>query len=161
MSVVSLDAWANDLGQEPSAALSLVNPVFDQTGRSNVVVLFTQLVRGTQVSGQFQIVRAKLNQHVLRRDAFVVAVLEPQMLGDITDGSDCSSTDFARSLGDIVRHREDLSTMLIEQEVVISEMRAIDVPMEILRLDIESEHVGEQFAQLAGDLYDGIAPQVC
>jgi hypothetical protein len=51
--------------------------------------------------------------------------------------------------------------MLIEQEVVISEMRATDVPVETLRLDIESEHVGEQFAQLSGDLYDGIAAQVC
>jgi hypothetical protein len=78
-------------------------------------VLFTQLVRGTEVSRQFQIVRAKLSQHVLRRDAFVVVVLEPLMLRDIADGFDYSSADFARALGDIIRHREDLTALLIEQ----------------------------------------------
>ena len=49
---------------------------------------------------------------------------------------------------------------VIEQQMVIAEMRATHVPVEILRLDIESEHVREQFAQLVGDLHDGIAAQV-
>jgi hypothetical protein len=37
--------------------------------------------------------------------------------------ADCGSAEFARPLGDIVRHREDLSTLIIEQQMVIAEMR--------------------------------------
>jgi hypothetical protein len=55
-------------------------------------------------------------------------------------------------LGDVVGHREDLSTVLIEQEVVIAEERAAHVPVEVLRLNVKCKHVGEQFTKLARDL---------
>jgi hypothetical protein len=138
---------SHDLGQEPSAVLSLVNPVFDQTGRSKVVVLFTRLVSGTQVSRQFQIVPAKLSQHVLGRDPFVVVVLEPLMLREIADGSDCSSADFWAPARRYRPSSPRVEYLLIEQQMVIAEMRATPVPVEFLRLDIESEDVGEQFVQ--------------
>src|SRR5271170_5356422 len=151
----------HDLRQKPGTALSLVNPDLDQTGRGDVVVLFTYLVRRTHASRQIQIVRAKLSQHVLRRHVLLVVVLQPLMLRDVADGPESSSAEFACPLGDIVRHREDLSTLIIEQQMVIAEMRAAHVPVEILRLEVESEHVGEHLAQLGGNLYDGIAAQVC
>ena len=37
--------------------------------------------------------------------------------------------------------------MLVEQQMIVAEMRARDMPMEILRLDIESEDVGEQLVE--------------
>src|ERR1700689_384696 len=81
----------HDLRQEPGAALSLVNPDFDQTGGSDVVVLFTYLVRCAQISRQIQVVRTKLGQHVFRGHALGVVVLEALMLRDIADGPDCCS----------------------------------------------------------------------
>src|SRR5216684_3844729 len=151
---------SHDLGQEPGAALGLVDPVLNQTGCSYIVVLFAQLVRGTQVSRQLLIVSAKLGQHVLRGHAFSVIVLQALMLRDIADRPDRSSADFARPLSDVVGHREDSSTVLIEQEVVIAEVPAAHVPVEVLRLDVEREHVGEQFMKLASNLHHGVAAEV-
>ena len=71
---------SHDLREEPGAALSLVNPVLDQAGRGDIVVLFTQLVRGSAGFASALIVSAKLSQHVLGRHTFSVIVLQPLML---------------------------------------------------------------------------------
>src|SRR5260370_28030111 len=83
------------------------------------------------------------------------------MLRDIADGPDRGAADFARRLGDIVGHREDLSAMLIEQEVVIAKVLAAHVPVEVLGLNVKCKHVGEQFTKFARDLYDRVVTEVC
>src|SRR4029077_2030875 len=60
-----------------------------------------------------------------------------------------------------VGHREDLRTVLIEQKVVIAEVRAAHVPVEVLRLNVKCKHVGEQFTKLARDLYDRVLTEIC
>jgi len=47
--------------------------------------------------------------------------------------------------------------MLIEKEMVIAEVRACHMPMEVLRFQIESEEIREQIAQLTRYLFDSTA----
>ena len=43
--------------------------------------------------------------------------------------------------------------MLIEQEVVIPEVEAAHVPVEVLRLDIQCEHVSQQSRERGRDFF--------
>ena len=55
-----------------------------------------------------------------------------------------STADLARALGQDVDAGLQLVALLVEQEVVVAEMRAADVPVEVLGLDVERERVGDQ-----------------
>jgi hypothetical protein len=65
------------------------------------------------------------------------------MPGDVADRAKCPTADLAGSLGDLVGHREDLSCVLIQEQVVVAEMLPAHVPVEILVLHVERKHVGK------------------
>ena len=54
------------------------------------------------------------------------------------------AADLADTLGDRVGDAEDLVGLLVEDQMVVAEMRAADVPVEVLGLEIEGEDVGKQ-----------------
>src|SRR5260370_22587035 len=54
---------ARDLWQEPCPPCGLVNPCFNQTCCSNVVVAFAEFVRGAEESCETLVVGAKLRKH--------------------------------------------------------------------------------------------------
>src|SRR5579862_9586417 len=56
----------DDFGQKPDSALSLIDPHFNQAGGGDVVVLFTEFVRGAEEPVEPAIVVTELLQHVLR-----------------------------------------------------------------------------------------------
>jgi hypothetical protein len=58
--------------------------------------------------------------------------------------------------GNRIGSGKNLCGLFVEHQVVVSEMRAGDVPMEIFRFDIERKHVGEQGRQSAGYISDCI-----
>src|SRR5689334_16661034 len=62
------------------------------------------------------------------------------------------AAELAHAFGDRVRRLIDLARLLIEHEMIIAKMRPGDVPMKILRLDIEREEVGKQLRQSRGNL---------
>jgi len=90
------------------------------------------------------VVGAKLPQHLLRTNPFFIVVFQTLMLRDIADGAKRGSADFARPLGDIVSHGEDLRRVLVEEQVVIAEVAPAHMPVKILRLHVKREHVGQQ-----------------
>ncbi len=50
--------------------------------------------------------------------------------------------------------------LLVEQQMVVAEMRAADVPVEILGLHIERKGVGQQAVERRGNLLDGVVRQI-
>src|SRR5262249_55616109 len=50
--------------------------------------------------------------------------------------------------------------VFVEQQVVVTEMRSTHVPMEVLGLYVECEHVREHAVQGRGDITHGVRPQV-
>jgi hypothetical protein len=77
---------------------------------------------GTQLPGQLQVVVTKLDQHVPRRDEFLIVIFEALVSGDVADRAERRTADLARALGDIVGDREDLSCLLAQEQVVVAEM---------------------------------------
>src|ERR1700693_3740697 len=89
----------------------------------------------------------KLCQHLFGRDKLVIVVRQALMARDVTDRTDGGSAKFARPLGDVVRHGEDLRSLLVQEQVVVAKVWTAHVPVEVLRLYIEREHVSKQFAE--------------
>ena len=52
---------------------------------------------------------------------------------------------------------ENLRRLVIEQQMIIAEMRPRDVPVEILGLDVKGIGIGQQPVQRPGDLRSGVA----
>ncbi len=61
-----------------------------------------------------------------------------------------------RALGDRVGHREDLVALIVKQQVVVAEVGTAHMPVEILRLQIEGEHIGQHRVQRGSNIADGI-----
>ena len=93
------------------------------------------------------VVLHQLQQHVLRADALGMAVLQPLVAGDVADRAKSRPPDLARPFRDGVGHGEDLVGLLVQQQVVVPEMRSTHVPVEVLRLEVEREDVGEELTQ--------------
>src|SRR5208337_1945518 len=61
---------------------------------------------------------------------------------------------------DGVGGRKNLFALLVEHQVVVPEMRTRHVPVEVLCLQVEREHIGEQPREGGGDLARGVCPEV-
>src|SRR5207302_4730101 len=68
--------------------------------------------------------------------------------------------DLARSLRDIVCHGKDLLGVLVEKQVVITKVTPTHVPMEILRLQIKREDIGQERTQLFRYLHHSIVVKI-
>ena len=80
-----------------------------------------------------------------RRHEIGVVVLDHGLqLGDMADRAQRGAADLADPLGHVVGGAKDVGGLLVEQQVVVAEMRPADVPVEILGLEIERVAVGQQ-----------------
>src|SRR6516225_4158790 len=130
----SLPCNAGRLEQEPGAPLGLVDPVLDQAGASHVVVLVANRVGLAQARYQLLVVVAQLREHVEGGDEVCVVVQHALQAADVADGPQRSAADLAHALGDGVGGRENLLALLVEEEMIVAEMGAGYMPMEILGL---------------------------
>ena len=106
------------------------------------------------------VVVAQLGQHVERVDEVGVVVGDALQPRDMADRAERRAADLAHALGDVVGDGEDLVGLLVEEQVVVAEMRPAHVPMEILGLEVEREGVGEQRVERAGDVAAGIVAEI-
>src|SRR5262249_47639434 len=89
---------------------------------------------------------------VVVRDA-----LEPR---DLADRMQRQATDLAHPLGDLIGRSENLVRLLVEQQMIVAEMRAADMPMEILGLEIECKRVSKQRIERARDVAARIGAEI-
>src|SRR6516225_8044436 len=109
----SLLCHAGRLEQEPGPPLGLVDPVLDQAGAGHVLVLVANRVSLAQARRQLLVVVAQFGKHIQRRDEVGVVVQHALQAADV-----------AHALGDVVGGRENLLALLVEEEMVIAEVRA-------------------------------------
>jgi len=82
------------------------------------------------------------------------------VVADIADGMERCTTDLPSSFGDHIGHCEYLRCLFIEEQVVIAKVGTADVPMEVFRLDIKREYIGQQLPQIARDLGDRFIAEI-
>src|SRR5262249_1260151 len=78
----------------------------------------------------------------------------------VPDRAQRRAADLAHALGKLVGSGENLLGLLVEQQVVVAEMRSAHVPMEVLRLHVEREHVGQNGVDGSGNGPDRLAAEV-
>ena len=76
------------------------------------------------------------------------------------DRAQRGAADLAHALGEFIGGREDVICLLIEQEVIIAEVPAAHMPMEVLGFHIERETVGKQAIQRFRDFLDRVFGQI-
>ena len=143
------------LKQEPAAALSLVDPVFKQARCRYVFRVIAKRVSGAHAEDQSFFVLVQLGKHVLSGYEVGVIVRNSLQPRNVTDGANCRSADFSNSLRDVVGHGKQLVSVLIEQQMIVAEVRTTHVPMEVLGFEIKAEHVCQQCIQGAGNFHNG------
>src|SRR5882672_7529940 len=145
-------ALAARLEEKPSAPLRLVDPDLEQARGRNVAVLVASAVRFPHACRQLKVVLAELCKHVQRRDEVGIVVRQPLQLADVAYGMQGRASDFPYPFGDGVRNGEDLVRLLVEQQMVVAKMRARDVPVEVLRLEVQGEEVRKQDVERPRDV---------
>jgi hypothetical protein len=72
--------------------------------------------------------------------------------GDVADRAQGYAADLAHALGEFVGGGENLLGLLVEQQMIVAEVRARHVPMEVLGLHVEGECIGQQPVHGLGDV---------
>jgi hypothetical protein len=85
----------------------------------------------------------ELTQHVRWVHKLRVVVRNALQTRDVTDGTDGGSADLTNTLGDVIRHGEELIAVVIEQ-MVVAKMWSAHMPMKVLRLDISGKYICKQ-----------------
>src|SRR4051794_21436479 len=114
-SVAGRIASAARLEQKPGAPLGLVDQVLQQARGGHVAVLVAQVVRLAHTGRKGLVVVAKLTQHVERVDVVRVVVENAFEPRSMTERSQRRAADFAYTLSQGIRCREDLLCLLVEQ----------------------------------------------
>src|SRR5258706_2105542 len=122
-------------------------------------MLVAHIVGLANAIGELSMVLAQLRQHVERRDVFRVVVQYALQTRDVANGAQRGSTELAHTLRNRVGCGIDLIGLLIEQQVIVAEVRPGDVPMGVLGLEIEREEIGEQRVERPRDISGRLRPK--
>jgi hypothetical protein len=149
------------LEQEPFAALGLVDGHFEQAGGRHILILVADLVRGPLSLRQMDIVLHQLFYHLRWGDEVFVIVFDRLQLADMADGADRCAAYAPDALSYDVDCGEDLVGVLVEEQMVVAEVRACQMPVEVLRFYIQSKQVRNQRVKRLCDLLDALWLQIC
>src|SRR6185437_13193888 len=147
------------LEQEPGAALGLIDEGFQEARGGDVVLLAAKIVGAAHAGDQCLVVLAQFAQHVLRRHEVGVVVLDALQASDMADRAQRGAAQLAGALGQFVGHFENLLRLLVQQQVIVAEMRSADMPVEILGLQVKGKDVGQECVERAGNVAAGIVAQ--
>src|SRR6266850_2444106 len=148
------------LEKEPHAPFRLVNPGLYQAGARHIPMFAAKSVRFAKPRRELFIVVAQLRKHIEGRNVLRVVVQNALETGNVTDGAQRRSADFAHALGDAVGGREDLAGLLVHQEVVVAEVRAGHVPVEIFSFQVQGEHVRQERIECSRNIVLRICTQI-
>ena len=102
--------------------------------------------------GESRVLLAQLCEHIERRHVFGVVVQNALQTRHMGDRAQRSPAQLSHAFRDKVRRRVELVGLLIEKQVIVAEVRSLDMPMEVLRLEIQREEIGKERIECAGDI---------
>ena len=115
--------------KKPAAPLGLVDPIFQQAGARDVVLLVAERVHMPHLADDQTVVMQQFRQHVGRRDLVDVVVSDALQATDVPDRPDRRAAELAHALRDGVGRAENLRGLLVQQQVIVAEVRSRDVPV--------------------------------
>src|SRR3989442_9268452 len=130
--------------QEPDPLLRLIQHLLEEVARGGIAVLVAHRDRRPLTLGDVSIVRQEAVDHLLGKHELFIVVLERLQLGDVRDAPYRRATDPSHPLRQDIDGAEDRVGLLVEQQVVIAEVRAGHMPVKVLRLDVQGKRVRDQ-----------------
>jgi hypothetical protein len=124
----------HNLEQEPLAALSLVENRLQEVAGCRVAVPVTHCNRRPYILGNMAVVLHQPSHHVTGWHEVVIVIVDGLQLTDMADTADGCAADATHALGHNVDGLENRIGMLVEQQVIVAEVRAGQVPVEVLGL---------------------------
>jgi hypothetical protein len=83
--------------------------------------------------------------NILTSAASAISVIfDSLQLTDMADAADGRAADAANALGHDVDGGKNGIGLLVEEQVIVAEVRTGEVPVEVLRLDVERERIGDE-----------------
>jgi hypothetical protein len=159
--LVSIAHTLHNLEQEPLAALSLVENRLQEVAGCRVAVPVTHCNRRPYILGNMAVVLHQPSHHVTGWHEVVIVIVDGLQLTDMADTADGCAADATHALGHNVDGLENRIGMLVEQQVIVAEVRAGQVPVEVLGLDIEREGIGDELVNGLCDCLYLLWRQVC
>src|SRR5215469_18381767 len=106
------------------------------------------------------VVFAQFSDHVQRFHIFRVVVGDVFKTSHVPDRANRGSAQLANSFGNVVCHCEYLLNLFIKQQMIATKMWATDMPVEILRLDVNSENICEEDVELRSEVPHVLRAQI-
>src|ERR1700733_2800618 len=135
---------AAGLEQEPGAALGLVDEGLQQSGGAGILVIVAKLVGFPHRGGHVLVVFHQLAQHLARRHIALIVVVDGLQFADLPDRAQRGAAQLANPFGQLIGGGENIVGLLVEQQMIVAEMPAADMPVKVLGLDIRREGVGQR-----------------
>jgi len=116
----------------------------EQSRSRDVTVFVTNRMDRAQSRCNLHIVLFKLGKHIERRNVVSIVVFYALLSSNVTDRTQRRAANLPHSLGNSICCGEYLSGLLIKQDVIVAKVRPGNVPVKILGLEVQREHVGQQ-----------------
>jgi len=132
------------LEQEPGAPLGLVDERFKQARSAGILVIVGKLVRLAHGGRDVFVVLHQFAQHFAWRHIIIVVVLDGLQFRNLPDRAQRGAAELADAFGQLIGGGENCIRLFVKQQMIVAEMPAADVPMEILGLQIKRKGVCHQ-----------------
>jgi hypothetical protein len=129
------------LKQKPRAALRLINPVFKETRRGHVTLFIAEVMCLAHLRDKLLVVVSQLRKHICSGHELRIVIQDALETVNVAYRVQCGATNLADAFCDWVGDREELGGLLIQKKMIVAEVRARHMPMEIFSLEIQSKHV--------------------
>ena len=101
---------------------------------------------------QLSVVGVELEEHFQGVDEILVVIRDALQAGDVADGANGGAAELAHALGDRSVMAKNLRGLLVQQKVIVAEVRPAHVPVEVLGFHVEGEDIGQQCIEHAGQV---------
>ncbi len=139
------------LEQEPDSTLGLVEDILYNVARRRVAPTVAQIDRGALALGDLPVVVEQPPDHLRGRHVVVIIIRDPLKPADVPNAPECGPADFSHALSQHIHGFQDGRCMFVEQEMVITEARAGQVPVKVFRFHVQREGIRDQRVRGLGD----------
>src|ERR1700682_1861333 len=118
-------------------------------------------MRLAHVLRQYRIIVPKFSYHVERLDIFGIVVRDTLKAGDLSDRANGGAAYLPGSFSNGIRHGEYLVTLVIQHQMILSEVRAGHMPVKVFGFEVQRKRVREKQLQRFRDVVNRVLGESC
>ena len=132
----------------------MIDEVLQKACGRHIAGIVTERMERAHMQNKCLLVFVQFAKHILRRDEICVIVDNSLKSRYMSDGADRGPAKLPSSFGEVISHGKELIAMVVQQKVVVTEMRAAHVPVRVLGLQLEGKDIRNECVETSTDLAD-------